>query len=210
MIQRLVHNPLILKTALLTIFCAAVFLFTIYLLRRIRRGIAAEASPLQLAQGNAALSLMAYDGLLRQLREKEQELQHLREQYKLETAAAGNISEAVLANLNCGVIFCDRMGIVRQVNRAGKSLLGYASPLSFHLRDLFWGVSRIQWPESTNEAHSPAPLVHALQEAVRSGVPVPRMKLDYRTPGGQKRILTLTASPVKAKDGDILGVTCLL
>jgi nitrogen-specific signal transduction histidine kinase len=210
MIQNLLHNPLAMKMVLVTFLCVAVFLFTIYLLRRIRRGIAAQGDPVKIAQGNASFTLVAYEGLLRQLREKDQELQRLREQYKLETAASGNISEAVLTNLNCGVIFCDRMGIVRQANRAGKSLLGYASPLSFHIRDLFRGVTRIQWPDTNDEAHSSAPLVHALQEALRTAIPIPRMKLDYRTPSGQKRVLALTASAVKAKDGEILGVSCLL
>ena len=210
MIQKLLHNPLALKMALVTLLFFVAFLFTVYLLRRIRRGIVAEGRPVELSAGNTAFTLVAYEGLLRQLREKEQELQRLREQYKLETAASGNISESVLANLNCGVIFLDRMGIVRQANRAAKSLLGYASPISFHIRDLFRGVIRIQWPDTNSESHASAPLVLALQEALHSGAPVSRMKLDYRTPSGQTRALALTAAVVKAKDGEILGVSCLL
>src|SRR5690242_11247639 len=105
MIQKLLHNPLALKMVLVTLLCFVVLLFTVYVLRRIRRGITAEGRPVEINHGNASFTLVAYEGLLRQLREKEQELQHLREQYKLETAASGSISEAVLANLNCGVIF---------------------------------------------------------------------------------------------------------
>lgn len=210
MIEKLLHNPMVFKMVLLTIFLVAMLLFTVWLVRWVRRSIAAEARPLQFAQGDTAFNLMAYQGLLRQLQEKEQELQHLREQYKVETATSGNISDAVLANLRCGVIFCDRVGIVRQANRAGKSILGYASPLSFHIRDLFRGVTRVQWTETNEESHSPAPLIHALQEGLRSGTPIPRMKLEYRTPGGQKRVLALAASVVKAKEGEILGVSCLI
>lgn len=210
MIEKLLHNPMLFKMVLVTIFLVGTLLFMAWVVRWVRRSIAAEARPVQLGQGDAAFSLVAYQGLLRQLQEKDQELQRLREQYKVETATTGNISDAVLANLSCGVIFCDRMGIVRQVNRAGKSILGYASPLSFHIRDLFRGVSRVQWTEADEESHSPAPLVNALQEALRSGAPIPRMKLEYRTPGGQKRSLAVTASAVKAKDGEILGVSCLV
>jgi PAS domain-containing protein len=210
MIEKLLHNPAVFKMVLLTIFLVAMLLFTVWLVRWIRRSIAAEARPLQFGQSDSAFSLMAYQGLLRQLQEKEQELQRLREQYKSETATSGNISDAVLANLSCGVIFCDRVGIVRQANRAGKSILGYASPLSFHIRDLFRGVTRVQWTETNEESHSSASLIHALQGGLRSGAPIPRMKLEYRTPGGQKRVLALAASVVKAKEGEILGVSCLI
>jgi nitrogen fixation/metabolism regulation signal transduction histidine kinase len=210
MIQKLLHNPIALKTALATLFCLAAFAFAVYLLRHIRRSIAAEGQSLNVAQGSAAFNLAAYDGLLRQVRDKEQELQRLRDQYKLEAGAAGSVSEAVLSNLSCGVVFFDRAGVVRQVNRAAKSLLGYASPFAFHIRDLFRGVIRIQWPQTGEEANAPAPLVNALQETLRTAAPCPKMKLDYRTPGGQKRVLGLNASAVQNKEGEILGVSCLL
>jgi PAS domain-containing protein len=210
MIQRMLHNPLALKTGLATILCMVVFLLTVYVLRRIRRSIVAEADSVRLAQGNAAFNLVAYDGLLRQIREKDEELQRLREKYKLEAGTIGSVSEAVLANLNCGVIFFDRAGVVRQINRAAKSLLGYASPFSFHIRDLFRGVTRIQWPQTGEEVNAPAPLMDALQETLRDGSPCPNMKLDYRTPAGQKRVMALNASAVQNKEGDILGVCCLL
>ena len=69
MIQKLLHNPLALKMGLVTLLCFVILLFTVYLLRRIRRGIVAEARPVELGPGNASFTLVAYEGLLRQLRE---------------------------------------------------------------------------------------------------------------------------------------------
>jgi nitrogen-specific signal transduction histidine kinase len=208
-IQKFLHNPIALKMALLAVVCFSVFLLGIIFIRRIRRTIQLEAEPVRVSHGNAGFALATYDGLARQLREQEKELQRLRQQYQTESATAGTINEAVLANLNSGVLFLDRMGIVRQANRAAKSLLGYSSPFSFHMRDLFRGVTRIKWPDTGDEAQSAAPLTQALQETLRNASAFPRMKVDYRTPSGQKRVLGVTASAVQIK-GEVLGISCLL
>jgi nitrogen-specific signal transduction histidine kinase len=209
-IQRLLHNPIVLKMTLLGIFCVSLFLLAIIFIRKMRRNIQSEAQPVRLSEGNAGFALATYDGLARQLREQEKELQRLREQYQSETAVAGTINEAVLANLNCGVVFFDRMGMVRQANRAAKSILGYSSPFSFHIRDLFRGVNKIKWQETGEEAQSGAPLIQAMQETLRNLSTFPRMKVDYRTPSGQKRVLGVTASAVETKAGEVLGVSCLI
>ena len=207
--QGLLQNPLLLKLALVTIVCLGLFLLAIALVRRIRRNIQAEAAPARLAPGEAGFALAAHEGLGRQLREKEDELQRLREQQQ-DAAASSNINNAVFTNLSCAVLFFDRVGMVRQANRAAKSLLGYASPFSFHIRDLFRGVIRIKWLDTGEEAQSSLPLVHAMQESLRSAAPFRRMTLDYRTPGGQKRVLGVTASAVKDKDGEIAGLSCVI
>ncbi|HEY6252113.1 MAG TPA: PAS domain-containing protein [Candidatus Angelobacter sp.] len=210
MMEKLLQNPMVFKLALLTTGCIAVLLLAILAIRRIRKSLQAEADSMRTAQGNAGFALAAYEGLGRQLREQEKELQKLREQRQEETVVNGNITDAVLANLSCGVLFFDRIGTVRQANRAGKALLGYASPFSFHVRDLFRSVSRIKWPETGEEAPASAPLIHAIQESLRTGAPFHRAIVDYRTPGGQKRVLALMASAVRGKGGEVLGLSCVL
>lgn len=210
MMQKLLQNPLLLKLALLTIFCIAALLLAIVVIRRIRRSIQEEGKSIRAAQGNAGFAMAAYEGLGRQLREQEKELQRLREQRHSETTVSGNINEAVLGNLSCGVLFFDRMGMVRQANRAAKSILGYSTPFSFHIRDLFRSVSKIKWPDNGEEAHSVTPLVHAMQESIRTAAPFRRMTIDYRTPGGQKRVLGVNAAAVKGKGDEILGLSCVI
>lgn len=210
MIDKLLQNPLMFKLALLTTGSIALLLIAAVVLRHIRKKLQSEAESMRVAQGNAGFALAAYEGLGRQLREQEKELQKLREQRQEETVVNGNITDAVLANLSCGVLFFDRMGTVKQANRACKALLGYASPFSFHLRDLFRSVNRIKWPESGEEAQSSTPLINAFQESLRSGAPFRRAIIDYRTPGGQKRVLAVMASAVRGKGGEILGLSCVL
>ena len=36
------------------------------------------------------------------------------------------------------------------------------------------------------------------------------METEYETPGGEKRYIQITISPVPATDGELLGVTCLI
>lgn len=210
-IAKLLHNPVTLKMTLLGIVCFAILLTGLVLIRKMRRSIQEESEPVRLSQGNAGFTLSTYDGLARQLREQEKELQQLREQYQTETTLAGNINETVLASLACGVLFFDRAGVLRQANRAAKLLLGYSSPFSFHMRDLFRGVGRTRWADTTNEdAQSAVPLLRAMQETLRGGAAFPRMKVDYRTPGGQKRVLGVSASAVRGKTNEVVGVSCVL
>lgn len=208
--EKLLQNPMLFKLALVTTGLIACLLMAIVVVRKIRKSIQAEAETTRAAQSNAGFALAAYEGLGKQLREQEKELQRLRDQRQEQSATSAHITDAVLANLSCGVLFFDRMGMVRQANRASKSLLGYASPFSFHFRDLFRSVYKTRWPESGEEAQSSAPLIQAIQESIRSGANFPRAIVDYRTPGGQKRVLGIMASAVRDKGGEITGLSCVL
>src|SRR5437016_6168756 len=217
-LQRFLQNPMVIKMALLGLICLVLFLFGAILIRKIRQDIVAETAPAPPPQeGSPAFSLAAYNGLIQQLREKEKNLQRLLEKEQQRSTSGDIIHEMVLANLASGVVFLDRMGGVRQANRAAKSLLGYASPLMFNLRDLFRTVTRVRWPDGT-EANSPAPMINALQQAIRDGVPMPKFEVEYRTPAGQQRTLAVSAFPVMeknlaanpAKDKEALGSCCVI
>ena len=92
MIQQLFNNPLAWKLALLTVLSICAFIAAVALIRRVRHNLQSEAEPLALKQGDAGLPLSTYDGLARQIREQQEELQHVRRQYQEETALAAKIS----------------------------------------------------------------------------------------------------------------------
>ena len=211
MIQRFLHNPLLLKIALVGIFCLTLFLFAVALIRKLRQNVNAEVDSLNARpQNSTAVTLAAYEGVIRQLREQGNQLQRAREETQQQAASNENINEAVLSNLSCGVLFFDRSGVVRQANRAAKSLLGYASPFSFHIRELFRGLTRVEWQESGEEAHSQTPFVEAMQQTLRTAEPFPRARIEYITPGGHKRVLGIAASAVHEKNGEIQGLSCVV
>lgn len=211
MIQRFLHNPLLLKIALVGIFCLTLFLFAVALIRKLRQNVTAEMDSMNARpQNSTAVTLAAYEGVIRQLREQGNQLQRAREESQQQAASNENIHEAVLSNLSCGVLFFDRAGLVRQANRAAKSLLGYASPFSFHIRELFRGLTRVEWQETGEEAHSQTPFVEAMQQTLRTAEPFPRARIEYITPGGHKRVLGIAASAVREKNGEVQGVSCVI
>ena len=218
-LQQFLRNPLMIRMALGLAIFICLFLVGSVLIRKMRQQITVEMSPAGLPQeGSSAFGFAAYNGVIQQLREKEKGLQRLLEAEQQRSTSAGIVHEAVLANLSSGVVFLDRMGGVRQANRAAKSLLGYASPLMFNLRDLFRTVTLVRWPDG-GETNSPAELISGLQQAIREGAAFPRVEVEYRTPSGQNRTLALTAFPVieknpmanlKDKDKEALGSCCLI
>ena len=89
---------------------------------------------------------------------------------KQQAAETENISEAVLSNLTSGVVLLNTAGLVQQVNPAAKTILGYASPVHFHARDLFKGVSALRGlEESISEGNTG--LLEAVENCVRAGRP---------------------------------------
>src|SRR5947209_12549224 len=179
MSQKILHNPLVLKVALVGIFWILLYLVSVALMRKLRQSATAEMDSLNTRpQNNTAVTLAAYEGVIRQLREQGNQLQRAREEAQQQAAASENINESVLASLSCGVVFFDRLGVVRQANRAAKSLLGYASPFSFHVRELFRGITRVEWQETGEEAHSQAPFVEAMQHTLRTAGPFPRARIE--------------------------------
>src|SRR5258708_10211185 len=210
LVVKLLHNPLVLKMLLLAFVCLASFLISALIIRAMRKRMSYKPEPERVAgENNTLFSRAAYNGVIQQLREQEKELQKLRQQERDRAAATENISEAVLSNLTSGVVFFDRVGIVRQVNGAAKSLLGYASPFGFHIRDLFCGIREVRWPGG-NTSPSPAPFVADMVRTIRDANPFPRVDADYVTPTGEKRVLGIGASAVRREKREMLGVSCLV
>lgn len=210
LVKLLLQNPMMFKVLLATFFGLFSALAALLLIRYLRKNLIYKPEPERMADANHPLfSLATYNAVIQQLREQEKELKLLRQQERDSAAASENISEAVLSNLSSGVVFFDRVGIVRQVNSAAKSILGYASPWGFHIRDLFLGMSEVRWTNGS-VSNSAAPFVAEMERTIREATPFQRIEADYCTPAGEKRVLGVGASAVRSKKGDILGVSCLI
>lgn len=211
LLQKSMHNPAAVRMAFTAAMIVFIFILCISVMRAMRKQITEEREMTPFSSENSpGAAIGAYQGVIAQLREEQRKLQSRRDEEQRQMAMSRSIQDAVLANLNTGVLFFDRMGIVRQANRAAKALLGYASPFSLHLRDIFRGATHIYWPESGDRAPGPAPLVQRVQELLRDDVPFARTRINYLTPAGQQRVLNLTVTAVPGKDGAVLGACCLL
>ena len=207
---KILQNPMLLKVLLATFLGVFAALAAVLLMRYLRKSLTYKPEPERGPDANNPLfSLATYNAVIQQMREQEKELKLLRQQERDSAAASENISEAVLSNLSSGVVFFDRVGIVRQVNNAAKSILGYASPWGFHIRDLFRGMSEVRWTDGS-VSDSAAAFVAEMERTIREASPFQRIEADYCTPAGEKRVLGVGASAVRSKKGDILGVSCLI
>ncbi len=211
---RLLANPLILRALLVFFATASAFVFAIWLMRALRRNIAAESD---LGSSDAPtlekLPLHLYNTVIQQLKQQKHELQQqtLAEQRRARTTE--NFSQAVLSNLSSGVLVFGLNGLVRQANPAAKEILGFNSPAGMSAEDVFRG-SLVCSPDSSVYADglgdTPGRLTDEVNAVLREGSQCRQLEADYTAPTGQKLRIAVTVSPVPAVDGSLLGAACLI
>jgi PAS domain-containing protein len=222
---RILANPLVLRAGVV-LFCATfAFLMGLILIRKLRKSIIDEAD---LSAGASpsleALPLHVYNTVIQQLKQQKHELiaQSQAEQSRARTSET--FSQAVLSNLSCGVLVFGMNGLVKTSNPAAKEILGFASTTGMSAEDIFRGalIINANHQASGSEGESPedespnAPFedaVHLADEVdavLREGSGRREAQAEYETPAGETRFIAVTVSPVKAVDGSLLGIACLI
>jgi PAS domain S-box-containing protein len=207
----LLENPVLLKIALLSVLLFLVMVVAAVWIYSIRKRLLQETrigNDRPAAQNDVAFSLAAYNGVIQRLKEQEAELQKLRQSERGRAATSESTSEAVLSNLTSGVLLFSNNGMVRQANPSAKSILGFGALYGMHARDIFRGVSAVRREGFGEDA--PEALVEAVDQCLRHGLPFRRIEVDYRTPGGEQRVLGITVSPVRGTLGEAMGAACLV
>ncbi|HVP41991.1 MAG TPA: PAS domain-containing protein [Terriglobales bacterium] len=149
-------DPLLLRMAVVFVAAAFLFIVGIFLMRRLRRGLTGEDAERRTSVDGPEFQLAAYHGVIQQLKEKEQELQRVRQQATERAAASQTLSDVLLSNLTSGVLLFNNTGTVRQANEAARRILGYGTAFGMHARDLFRGVSELR-RETSERAEMVAP-----------------------------------------------------
>lgn len=191
---------------MLLITAGGAFAIGVYLIRHLRKELvgARETAP---RADSAAFATLAYSAVIKQLKEKEAELQRLKQSATERASASENISAAVLNHLASGVVLFNTSGIVQQANPAAKALLGFGSAAGLHARDLFRGASAVR---SESPEGPPASLAVAVDSCIKENRVFRRLETDYATPAGEARVLGITVSPVAGNAGERLGAACLI
>jgi signal transduction histidine kinase len=208
-VKDLLANPVVLRAILTFILAMAMLVLGVMFIRRMRRSIAGESSGRHVAGDESAFAIEAYQGAIQRLKEQEQELLRLRAEASSRASTTENMSAVVLTNLTSGVLLFNNMGTVQQANHAARNILGYASPVGLHARDIFRTVTALRLENGEHHSTGIA-LVQAVQIAIGQGTPFRRMEADFRTPSGENRVLGITLSPVKGPAGEGLGAACLV
>jgi signal transduction histidine kinase len=208
--MNLLANPIVVRTLLGFVLALVLFVVGIWLIRKLRPKSAEPEVERPVASTEAqGFAVEAYHGVIKRLKDQEQELQRLRHEASTRATLSESLSAAVLSNLTSGVIVFNPGCLVQQANKAGREILGYASPTGLHARDLFKGVINLR--RETGESYSTSePLLEALELCITQNIPYRRMELEYITPGDQVRVLGITLSPVRGLSGSPLGAACLV
>jgi len=160
-VVRLLANPMVLPAAVVLVIAICAFVFGIWVIRGLRRNIAAEADlDSSTAPTLENLPLHLYNTVIQQLKQQKHELQvqTLAEQRRARTTE--NFSQAVLSNLSSGVLVFGLNGLVKQSNPAAKEILGFHSAAGMSAADPIRNGHRCR--------RSGQPLRHGR----RAGVPV--------------------------------------
>lgn len=208
---KLLTNPLVLGSALVLVLAIGGLGFGIWIMRRLRRSIAAEGDlDTTTASNLETLPLHLYNTVIQQLKQQKRDLEVQTQTEQRRARTTENFSQAVLSNLSCGVLVFGTNGLVKQSNPAAKEILGFASPSGMSAEDILRGavVSRSDVPPG--ETAGAVYLADEVHSILRGESKRRQGEADYTTPAGTKRRIALTISPVPAVDGALLGAACLI
>ncbi len=204
--MKILANPVLLR-AMVVLFCATcAFLLGFVFMRLLRKNIAEESD----LSANASPSLQTlplhlYNTVIQQLKQQKHELQVQSQAEQHRARTSENFSQAVLANLSCGVLVFGTNGLVKTSNPAAKAILGFASATGMGAEDIFRGAV----VRAARLAASGV-LADEISAVLREGSKRREVEAEYETPVGEKRFIAVTVSAVPAVDGGLLGVACLI
>jgi PAS domain-containing protein len=206
----LLTNPMVLRMGLLMFAAMAAFGLGLFVIRRLRKSLVSEPDSLDHAPLAAeGLPVHAYHAVIQQLKQQKHELatQQLAERRKAK--ASDTLSSTILSNLSCGVLFLNTSGLVRQANSAARTLLGFASPVGLQSADLFRSATLRPEINSSDSVSQPS-VEQALAPALAGKSVVRGLVLNYFARDGSSHVLEVSASPVMAEDGSLMGTTLVL
>ena len=169
------------------IVASAVWVYTA--LRMTRRG----AGPAG-AAGDAWLMIDAFHGLIAGLKQKEEELQRLRDSAEERAETIENYNENVLQSVTSGVITFDRDLQITTLNAAAESILrvGRSEAIGAPGEKVFGAQS---------------PVLHLVRHAVSEGTVRSRQELEMEFPGGERIWVGISVSLLRDRMEQIIGTT---
>jgi nitrogen fixation/metabolism regulation signal transduction histidine kinase len=212
-VVKLLTNPIVLHAVMVLFAAGGAFGVAIWLIRGLRRNIAAEADlDTTPAPTLETLPFHLYNTVIQQLKQQKHELQvqTLTEQRRARTTE--NFSQAVLSNLSSGVLVFGVNGLVKQTNPAAKQILGFNSPSGMSADDIFRNATVCSSGASAagGTGNLCGRLAEEIDAVLRQGSKCRQVEADYSTPTGKTIRIAVTVSPVPSVDGGLLGAACLI
>ena len=208
--MKILGNPALLR-AMVVLFCAGfAFLGGVLLIRFLRQQIA-EGSDLgeDTPRSLDALPLHVYNTVIQQLKQQKHELVVQSQAEQQRVKASETLNQAVLANVPCGVLIFGPNGLVRSINPAAKSILGFASMIGMSAEDIFRGAL-VRRDDSNAAVDEAGALAEEVRAVLHEGSQRRQVQGEYETPAGDQRFIGMTVATLPGLDGISLGVACLI
>ncbi|GAC1429403.1 MAG: hypothetical protein NVS9B5_05080 [Terriglobales bacterium] len=197
-------NPIVARMLVLLVAAGSALYFGIAVMRRVRRRLVDANASTANPTSPEAMPLQAYTAVIQQLKQQKHELQSMQQVEKRRAKTSETINTSIISGLSCGVLFFTANGLVRQANSASKQILGFSSPLGMSVEEVFRQAMATA-PDGSRQNLSS--LVHdTLNQKSFGG----RLKMDYLSPAGMKRLLDVTLTPVQSQAGELFGMACLV
>ncbi len=187
-------TALLLKVAGAVIIVVLSFYFIRIVIRRHRPGVKAEASA-----GETAAVITTFHGLVRQLKEKELDLEQLRARAEERAADFESYNENILQSVTSGVITFNPEHVITTFNHAAERILGLSrsDAVGKTCEDLFGAQSSI---------------VHLLDQALTRQATITRQELDLTRPihgrsDSQRIWVGVSTSLLRDRQGVLIGTT---
>src|SRR5437588_31106 len=172
----------------------------VYLLRKFFQSTKEEqkdkfAASTSGTENASAFMAASMQGVIRQLREQEKELERLHKIERERAEQTERLSEEVTRNVPAGLVVVNVTGIISSSNPAAEHVLG--------IRGLgFRRYSEALGPDSA--------LTKLVAGCLETGKIFRREEVEHVPPSGDSRHLGVTISPIRRGEGKINGVICLL
>jgi len=195
--MKLMGNPVVLQAVAVSLLIGATLVIGFLVVRGMRKKMMEDMSPItEKPRADAPnFALATYQGVIANLKDREVQLksQLTSESSRAEMLEA--VSNRVLENIPTGVLMFSPNLMVKQANAAARSLLGYASPMDMHVKEVFRGLQTVELPSSNGALGGISQAVRDVfvKAAEYRGVPA-----TYSTPGGETREFQMVLLPVGA------------
>ena len=143
----------------------------------------------------SAFMAASMQGVIRQLRDQERELERLHKIERERAEHTERLSEEVTRNMPAGLVVVNATGIISSANPAAEQVLGIQT-LGFR-----------RYSEVLGEKSE---LTRLIGECLTKGSIFRREQVEHETPGGATRLLGVTISPIRRGAEKINGAICLL
>jgi two-component system, NtrC family, sensor histidine kinase HydH len=155
----------------------------------------AISAPTPRSENPSAFMAASMQGVIRQLRDQEKELERLHKIERERAEHTERLSEEVTRNMPAGLVVVNALGNISSANPAAELVLGIR------------GLGFRRYSEVLGEKSE---LTRLIGECLTKGSIFRREQVKHEEPGGDSRLLGVTISPIRKGAEKINGAICLI